>query len=172
MKNSLTLYSAIKADLLKKALFIGTLIALPGILLIVGLGAWMPERYLNNFGFFAFATGIGLITYGLLPYRRLSRLESFPYKLVLDETTLILFHRDKVKLKVLFSEISHLDYFNEQREYGINIFFKDKKVKMAFLPYFSFFSYQEVKDYFNNYTSDWPYSHNSPHSPQEIPEGL
>ena len=92
MQEVLTLRSSIQPQLRRKTLFKGFLLALIGISIILISGVFFTEETLDKWGIPIFVVGVGLITWGLLPYRNLSRIENKPDELMLVGTNLVDFY--------------------------------------------------------------------------------
>lgn len=114
--DTITYYSTVKAEILKKSLFNGTLKATLG-LLVMFTGFFIP--------------GILLIGWGLIPYRKLKKLENNPYTLHLTESHLIL--QTKKRYILPLKEIQKIEYI-EGLPFGILITTKERTL---FAPYFS-----------------------------------
>lgn len=117
--HTLTYYSTVKADVLKKSLFWGTLKATLGLLVMFFGGP------------FLFIPGVLLIGWGLIPYRKLKKLENNPYTIHLTETHLIL--RTKKSTAISLNEIEKMEYVDGM-PFGILITTKERTL---FAPYFS-----------------------------------
>ncbi len=78
--------SSICSQLMKSTLLKGTLYAALGVIILVLAGAFLPSETLTTFGLPIFIMGIGLITFGLLPYRRLTSIEKCPNELWIKES--------------------------------------------------------------------------------------
>lgn len=157
-----TLRSSIRPELMRKTLWQGTFLAGIGALLIVTCGAFLPPPLMRTWGFFIFLAAIALITLGLLPYRRLKRLEENPYALFIDDQTNLRFcSKNKLLLTIPLDSIQSTTYLEKNDRYGIAIFLKNpppKKIEVQpnvnlsrfsdpscdlFLPYFSERTYLE-----------------------------
>lgn len=115
----ITYYSQIKPDLLKKALFTGTLKAFFGLIIMFFGGP------------FLFIPAVLIIGWGLIPYRKLKKLEANPYTLHLTEDNLILVTK---KTSVIpLDAIQKFEYIDGLPS-GILIFLKERTY---FAPYFS-----------------------------------
>lgn len=166
----LILRTTLKPTLLKKTLFKGTFLAASGILIILLAGILLPLSLLKIFGAPAFFIGLLLAALGLIPYRKLTRLELFPQKLHFDGASLVLLHQGKPILKIPKECVDRVFYFEEENIYGIGFIFKKpcaEKVQIfderytfylpfsskktcpacdLFLPYFSDASCQELNN--------------------------
>lgn len=117
----ITYYSLVKEEHLRKTLFLGTLKALLGLILM----------------FFSFIPGLLLIGWGLIPYRKLKKLQDHPEPLHLTEEHLI-WKKDYIPL----CTIERMEYF-EGEKFGIILFLKERTL---FLPYFSKRTFTELTE--------------------------
>lgn len=139
--------TAIKDSLIRYYLFRGTVLAGLGGIILLFSGVFLPLLSLSEMGIPIFILGIGLITCGLLPYRRLWRLELNPCELVADDNYLSLFHRGKRLLCIPQKEIAKIQYFEEKHAYGLRVNLKTKLQKKTIFynkiklnPYYKIFS--------------------------------
>ncbi|MBA2727934.1 MAG: hypothetical protein H0U49_07165 [Parachlamydiaceae bacterium] len=77
--------SSICSQLMKSTLLKGTSLAGSGIFIFILAGIFLPPEYLTTYGLPIYAVGLGLIAYGLIPYRRLTALEKCPNELWYQE---------------------------------------------------------------------------------------
>jgi hypothetical protein len=114
--------SSINKKLKRWILFKGTLIALLGILFLIWSAIYLTTSKLSTWGPIIIFTGLGLIIYGLLPYRKLTYLEMHPNEIIVDRDLSI---HVKLKGKLVFSiphgRLKSLSYFERKNEYGIAI---------------------------------------------------
>lgn len=144
---TLTLRTTVTSSMLKKTLMRGCIPAFVGILLIAIGGATLPPESLQFWGLPLLAIGLGLITYGLLPYRKLSRLQLNPDQIkVFDQDHLLYIKKGTPLLSIPCEAISNIDYLEEKDRYGIVL----HAGTALFLPYFSRRSYQELQTYLND----------------------
>ena len=127
--------SSITPDLLKRALFQGTSIATLGIVAMLLGAIFFPLNELKFWGLPLFIMGGGAITFGLLPYRKLCRLEMNPYEILVDDQHFKLVRRGKVQLCIPNEDIDNFKWNSSNTKYGITIVLKNKKE--LFLPYFT-----------------------------------
>lgn len=159
--DQLTLRSSLKPALMKSMLWQGTILAALGAILLLLGGILLPPTELNNWGLPVFIVSIALITIGLLPYRRLRRLETKPYRIIVDKDWLELTLQDKTLLSIPWESIEKFIYIDQKQMYGIGIILKKPLPKQVviytkkrilfsqecdvFLPYFSKHAYQVVQ---------------------------
>ncbi len=102
-----TLYSGVKQELISATLFKGARWAVFGIVILVASGIWMPPELMTTWGAFLLLIALTLIAWGLLPYRRLTYLQSNPNKLLLEAHMLQYVHRGRICFAVPRSAIAH-----------------------------------------------------------------
>jgi hypothetical protein len=169
IEEMLTLRSSVKTPLLRFVLFRGTFLAGVGSLFLFYGGLFLPVSMLNTWGILIFCVGLGLITLGLLPYRRLRRLEMQPYQLKVDNGHFLHFlSKGRLILSIPLCAIEKTLYIEKEHLYGIGIVLKhpppervvvhDPSFQMVkyqrksqkrygcdlFIPYFSRRSYSDL----------------------------
>ena len=153
------LKSSLRQALIIHALKRGSVIGGVGILLIFCAYLFLPKTLLSHVGIWIYLLGCGLIAFGLIPYRRLRRLELNPASLVVDEKGLTLIAQSHKPEVILWEEIDSFSYLENKQTYGIGFMLKkkrDTRLKLAevdlFLPYFSKRAFDEL-DQFSRDTS-------------------
>jgi hypothetical protein len=84
----ITLRTTVSNELLHQALFKGTFFAAIGCFILIFASVALPVKVLAPWGWAFIVLAVGLIAYGLIPYKKLSRLQLHPHKLILTEDTL------------------------------------------------------------------------------------
>ncbi len=121
-QDSLKLFSTIKPTLMRSALFKGTFLAGVGVMILALCGALIPVSTMEIWGIPILLVGGGLITYGLIPYRKLCRIESVPSELILiDGKFLQLITLGKQVYSIPMVSIEKIDYLEQGDDYGITI---------------------------------------------------
>jgi hypothetical protein len=171
-KEVLIIRSSISSPLLRSTLFQGFAIAFLGVLILLLAGSFLPVAFLHTWGWSLFLISLGLITVGLLPYRRLSRLQLKPNELILVNSNQVVFSLQGRKLLTLpLQSVSQISYISLSKLYGIAIWLKPaplapiiihqlpEKVKKLrqqgqrmgnadlFFPYFNQRAYDELMDW-------------------------
>lgn len=148
--NHLVLYSSVHPSLLKKVLFKGFLLGLIGVLIILFSGTFLPPNILKIWGVWVFILGITLIAWGLIPYRKLSRLAAKPNQILVSKDHLEYYSGGILKMSLLLQTIEKWDFIQQGTMYGIRIEIKSKSNDLEkeeiFLPYFSKRSFNELKE--------------------------
>jgi hypothetical protein len=120
----LKLRSTVKPELLRHKLFQGTFIGGAGALVILIEGTTFPRELLKIWGLPIMILGFLLISIGLLPYRRLTRLETKPHELTIDEHSVIFSRWGKPLLKIPLKSIEKSEYLERAHLYGLGIHLK------------------------------------------------
>lgn len=145
MNQQFSFWTTIQPSLLKRTLLQGTLLAGSGAVLLAFSSVLIPKNILETWGIFLFLIAAFLMGAGLVPYRKLQKLETNPDKISLgDDGNFYYLRSDKVLFTTSFKEIEALDWVERKNIYGISLKLKNGKSK--FLPYFSYRSFQEMQD--------------------------
>lgn len=80
-----TFYTSISPAHKRKVLFRGTLFAIIGLMPMLYASLFLDVKALSAWGWLNFVWGIGWIAAGMIPYKRLSKLERTPNKIVLSQ---------------------------------------------------------------------------------------
>lgn len=161
--------SCVKPSLLRTILFRGTWLGACGIFLIIATGTLLPYFLLYFFGLPLLLLGFTFIGLGLVPYRRLTKLEVNPYELIYEnETHLVLSRNQKPMFKIPTDQIEKIDYMEKERFYGIAVQLKPpmkgkvivcgKQIDLSpfvspfqgydlFLPFFTKSANEEVEEF-------------------------
>lgn len=127
--DAIKLYSSVKPPLLRKVLFKGTFLAAIGVITLAFTGAFMTKELLEFWGIPILVFSSLCLIYGMVPYRRLLRLETQPSELiVVDDKYLQMIELGKQMYSVPLSMIQEMHYFESGDEYGIALQFKEKFV--------------------------------------------
>jgi hypothetical protein len=125
IKETLIVRSSISSSLLRDTLFKGCVIAGIGMLLLLLVGIFIPAASLHTWGWGVFFISLGLIAYGLLPYRILSRLQLKPNELILTPSQhLAFFSRGRKILTLPLQSVSCIRYVSHPTSYGIAVWLK------------------------------------------------
>lgn len=127
MNQSFVIRSSISSSLLKKVLFRGFCIALVGILLLLFAGIFIPASHLKDWGGGIFLISLALITWGLLPYRRLSKLQLKPNEIVItggDDCNYYVKGRKIISFSL--QSVDVMDYVDHSLRYGIQVWLKSR----------------------------------------------
>jgi hypothetical protein len=124
MNDILKLNSTVNNKLIKSMLIRANLIAFPGIALITFAGVWLPPPVLNFWGLLLFLLGFALIAAGLIPYKRLLKLQVQPHEIIIKENNVHFAAKGQRSLTIPFSSIDQIKFISEGNTYGIGIFLK------------------------------------------------
>lgn len=138
---AITLYTSIKPRLLKRKVIIGTILAVFGTALLLYGTLFLSVEEMQRWGWLLFFSFIILISLGLIPYRRLSRLEKQPNKITLTDRNTFIYRT----LEVPLNAIEKAEYYETSDKYGIKIWLKDRS-EAIFLPYFTERSFAQLKE--------------------------
>lgn len=125
-KQKASLRSSVSSAMMQKTLLRGTFLGGLGVLILLAAGIFVPPDQMKVWGPFFFLFSLGLITFGLLPYKKLKRLEEKPYTLTIEgEEWLHLSSQGKPLFSIPISSIDHIDYMDRSDPYGIAVFLKN-----------------------------------------------
>lgn len=125
MKEVLIIRSTITSYVQKKTLLRGCIIACFGVAVLLIAGSYLALELFIQWGWLLFLISIGLITLGMLPYRRLIRQQLKPDELILLNAYEISFsHRGGQLLTIPLDSIDRMEYVPQQDFYGIAIWLK------------------------------------------------
>lgn len=145
--------TSVDKELLRRVVLRGSLIAAVGLVLML-FGNGIPASRLSGWGAGIVLLSLALITLGLLPYRRLTRLQLHPNELTLSEEELLYTRQKAAPLWIGRSSIATLRWLRHGELYGIAITLHPPATRRAdlereaarwrrlldcdlFLPYFS-----------------------------------
>jgi hypothetical protein len=125
VKESFIIRTVISSQLMKRTLLTGFAIALIGILGLLLGGIFLSLLSLQTWGLTLFLLSLGLITWGLLPYRRLSSLQLKPNEFSLvDADHLAFYAKGKKMMTIPLKSIDRLSYISQATLYGIAFWLK------------------------------------------------
>lgn len=125
MNDTITIRSSLSSEVLKKALFRGSLIAFVGLFILLYVGITLYPQDLSYIGFPTMFVSFGLMSWGMYPYRNLSRMQLHPHKFQMDETLLNYSKGDKISLKIPLDSIKEMGYHEQGNHYGLAIHLKE-----------------------------------------------
>lgn len=118
MPNLGSMQTTISSAILKKALFRGTLLAGLGMVFFFYGGLHLSVDILEKWGLLLWAGGFGCIILGLLPYKKLLKLQLHPHRLIVSEGYLDYYVQEKKMLSIPLEAIQSIDYIDAPL-YGI-----------------------------------------------------
>jgi hypothetical protein len=172
MSEIIKLRSTIRPELMWSALLRGTLFATVGALLLIYGGTTLPKNSLIGWGIPLVLVSLMLIAFGLIPYRRLSRLQVNPDEIHIKETSFCFISKKKMCFTVPFASIEKIELLERRALYGIGVQLKhnpsekisvhDPRFDMQryqacsqkrfdcdlFFPYFTSHAVEELKEVF------------------------
>ncbi len=132
MKDSITVFSTVKLPVLRKFLLLGTLSAGTGVIILTLAGMYIPPDYMVYWGTPILLVAGTLIAKGLIPYRKLSRMETKPDELLLVQDEYIQYMQNGNQIYTIpLKMIEKLDYIEKGDNYGIGVYLKkagDEKI--------------------------------------------
>ncbi len=110
----------------------GTLLGAFGACFLVAAGTFLPASLLSFLGLPTLIISALLIGLGLIPYRKLSRLETCPHEIMIDGNTFLFFAKGKPLLNIPTALIEKIEYVEKDDLYGLGIQLKSgiQKVKV------------------------------------------
>lgn len=157
--DAITIRTSVKHGLKRFLMIRGAILALIGVALLLYSGVFVPVDTLANWGLPIFLTSIFFICWGMIPYKRVVKLETSPNAItVTDKGELHYIRHGKDIATYRISDIEKVEYVEQKGVYGIGIEFRKEMPKKAisvigqmfrskydlFLPYFSERGYEEL----------------------------
>ena len=134
-----TIDTKYKIALLKR----GTFMAAIGLGAMIFASIEIGPTLLSKSGIFIFLFGVFMIGYGLLPYRKMMRLELSPHHLFVDEEVIEYVHDKKIE-QIATKEIASIEYYQNTTGYGIKI--KKQDGSTIVMPFFSKRTFDRLQD--------------------------
>jgi len=130
-QDSITLRSSIRPDLKKSILLKGSTIAIVGFLPLLYAGTMVPAEYLQFWGFPLFLLSFGMMAAGLIPYRKICKLEEQPNEIILSNDALQYCENRKRTLTIPISNIDSISKIENGKIYGIGLRLKNSESKIT-----------------------------------------
>jgi len=142
---NISVRTTVKPELIRYTLWKGVSYAVVGSAILI-YAISLPIEKLKIWGLPLFLFAGVLFTLGMLPYRKLTRLEKTPDKLLLNANeTLTYVKKGKPILTIPLAKIERTAYLERGRMYGIGIeITPHSQEKTLFFPYFSQRSYKTL----------------------------
>ena len=112
-------YSSISSEIKKLKLKKGLLFSLPAIILLITFGTFASLDLVVQYGRIIFFVSITLIAIGMIPYRRITRLESTPHILSIEDDTLDFKYLGKFSVLIPLREIKSISFFRKKQFFGL-----------------------------------------------------
>ena len=141
------LRSTIKPKLKKNLLLKGTFFSFIGVFIWLVCSVFIPVYDLNYTGWLIYMVGGAFIVFGLLPYKKISRLENNPSEIIVSQDEyLYAFVGGALLIKISLDNIEALKFIDRKNDYGISISLKTPVLEKSevFLPFFSKVSFSEL----------------------------
>lgn len=113
--------STIDATTLKKSLFQGTSISALGALLFIVPTLFLSIPYLSRWGLYLFTISFFLIAIGMLPYKRLLKLQITPHVIEFLPEGIALWWKQKKICFISFSHLASIVYQADKKIPGIQL---------------------------------------------------
>lgn len=140
------LRSSISSEFLKKILIKGTLISGLGMSILVLAGAFLPIESLQRWGIWIFAFAMGCTAWGLIPYKRLQKLQTSPDEIRVTEDHILHYVKNQKEVyRLPLSDIQKVRWIDKPNIYGICLELKSTSKPFLF-PYFSKKSFLEFSE--------------------------
>ena len=127
-------FSVVKGRVKKRLMVRGLLFASLGGLILLGMGTFAKVELLTFWGIPSFALGIFLVAFGMIPYRKITKLETHPHQILFDREALTFISNKGSNATIPYREITKIRYFEGKMRYGIWLERKNKGP--IFLPFF------------------------------------
>lgn len=140
------LRSSIKPQLMSSVLMKGTILSSLGGGALLYAGVYLPADILQKWGLLIFLISLVLITAGLLPYRKLTRLEKHPNEIhLIGNKTFAYFIRGKPAFSISMQSIQKFILIDKGKDYGIGVILKDPLPEPILVqdPSFNIISFQK-----------------------------
>ena len=121
MQTEQTIHTSVQKVLLKKKLMIGSIFSISGALMITSIGSFGSVVFLDHWGFSVIFLGFALIAWGLIPYRKLSRLSGSPNALKISKNGISYIDRNRAMFFIPFISIKNIRFIKRKDRYGIGI---------------------------------------------------
>lgn len=120
MMDTITLRTSIRPQLKRLLLFRGTILGLLGMGALLYGGIFVPVEALTSWGGALVLVSFILIGWGLIPYRRITKMEESPNRLVITEDEMMHYHRHgKDILKFPLKALKDVRFIDDGSLYGI-----------------------------------------------------
>ena len=131
--DELKLFSTVLMDVKRRLLFRGLCFGGCGIGVILFFGVWATPLFLSKWGLLIFCATLILISVGLIPYKNLTRLETRPHQILINEKELIFISSKGSHKSIPLSSIKAISFWKLKTKYGLMLDLENTK---AFLPCF------------------------------------
>ncbi len=126
------LLSVVKPGVKKILLIRGMTLGFCGVGILFCLGVFASVDVLSFWGIPSFFGGVFLVGLGLIPYRKLTRLETHPHQIILDVLALTFISTYGNKVRIPYDNIEKITSIETGCRYGLRL--ELKKGAPLFLP--------------------------------------
>lgn len=124
MRADESLKTTISSVVIKRLLMKGLFFAMIGIIGITLSGAFFSVPLLKNSGLLIYLGGMGLIIWGLLPYKKMLQLQLKPNEIRLYQNgEMQFFSKGKKIITIHVNSIQQIKYYENKINYGVLIWF-------------------------------------------------
>ena len=120
VQDKVVIHTSISSNILKHTLLKGAAIANLGALIVIFSGSFLPLSLMKDWGLILFLFAMILVTAGLLPYRKMAKLQANPNQFILlDPNHAAFIEKGKKLLTLPLSSVKKSEYIEDSRVYGI-----------------------------------------------------
>jgi len=120
MDDYLQIQTTITHFYLKSILYKGFCYAFLGVLILLIGGVFLPEPLMQRWGWLIYFSAFFFITYGLLPYRKITRLQNKPNEIKLTSRSFLEFwSQTHFQFAIPLHLINSVRYFQKNKKYGM-----------------------------------------------------
>lgn len=150
----LKLVTSIKRLLLRKYLWRGTLFAVIGAAIFFVTGLFLPSSFMAKWGWLVVIVALGLVTYGVYPYKSLMRKDLDPDILfVANDGMLRYIANGRMVFTRPLTEVEGVSYYENGSGYGMELKFRGEDWKEEKLPYFTEKACGQMGEFLNRLNS-------------------
>lgn len=120
----LVLSTAVSPIIKRQILYKGTVLASCGVLLLLLSGIFLPVSVLKHWGVFILFFGGLLITWGLLPYRKIIQLDLNKNQLIIETDQVVYVANKKRTVGIPKENIEKIAFLEKGSNYGIAVWLK------------------------------------------------
>lgn len=138
-------FSSIQPKLKRYLIQRGLFFSLPGFFLLFYMGIFLSTSSLEKWGVWGFTISFMCISFGMIPYRRITQIETNPYRLSIKGHILCLTYTKKREVTFPIHQIKQLTFVQRKSFYGIRLHLTNEKHFL--LPYFTASTFKLLSEY-------------------------